>query len=166
MPRNLTIDVPPADKPQPWRVFGDGKTCTFCGSNQVAATCGCPDPTGSPGIFNIGVCSACLADTIMTRFSTVFHERIAKLGFDMRDAAGEIKDARRRASEEQYERGFARYRVGLKPEHDPEVEAAAARRLAEEEAAIARRYDMPPGWAVEEDDKAFAKALQKARERR
>ena len=64
MPRNLTptIDTPPADKPQPWRVFGDGKTCTFCGSTQVAATCGCPDPTGHPGIFNIGVCEACLAD--------------------------------------------------------------------------------------------------------
>ena len=43
----------------------------------------------------------------------------------MRDAANEIKAARKR----------------------PEVEAAAARRLAEEEEAIARKYDMLPDWS-------------------
>jgi len=81
----------------------------------------------------------------MMRFSTVFRERIVKFGFDMRDAAGEIRDARQEARSEasKRQRGWIddNNKWHKPAEHDPEVEAAATRRLAEEEAAIARKYD-------------------------
>ena len=47
------------------------------------------------------------------------------------------------ASRERYEREFENMR--RKREQDPAIEAAAARRLAAEEEAIARRYGMCPG---------------------
>ncbi len=81
----------------------------------------------------------------------------------MRDAANEIKAARKRESWERYERGFARMMAKLKPEHDPEVEAAAARRLAEEEEAIARKYDMLPDWSADQYSKDFYKELARRR---
>lgn len=88
----------------------------------------------------------------MARFAAVKHQRLTRLGKDMRDAANEIREARRRAGEERYDRGFERYRAGIEPKYDPEVEAEAARKLADEEERIARRYDMCPGWSSDEFD--------------
>ncbi len=96
----------------------------------------------------------------MARFSAVFRERIENLGFAMRDAAGAIKDARKRAGWERHDRNL------LRRSPDPEAEAEAAKRLAAEEKSIASRYGCPPDWTVEENDRAFAKALQKVRGRR
>ncbi len=152
-PRNLTptIDAPAADEPQTWQICGDGKTCAFCGSNQVAATCGCPEEDGHPGVYNVGICLPCLADTVMRRWSEVKHARIARLGYGMRDAVLEIRDARKRAASAKSKRqhGYVddndKWRKPV--EFDPDVEAEAARRLAEEEAAIARR-----NWSATEEN--------------
>ena len=70
---------------------------------------------------------------------------------------GEISAARRRASHERYERRFNRYRAGTEPEYDPDEEAAAARKLAEEEERIAREHDMCPGWSYDEFKKDMAR---------
>ena len=71
------------------------------------------------------------------------HARIARLGYGMRDAVLEIRDARKRAASAKSKRqhGYVddndKWRKPV--EFDPDVEAEAARRLAEEEAAIAHR---------------------------
>jgi hypothetical protein len=149
--RNLTPifategEVPPKQ----WKLVGDGSHCTFCGSDKVEATLGCPDDKG-PVIWQIGVCSACIADSIMARFAEVKRQRLTRFAYDMRDAANEIREARERASKERYDRGFERLMSHIEPKYDPEAEAEAARRLSDEEEAIARRYDMPPGWSYDE----------------
>src|SRR5271166_2234448 len=165
-PRNLTPAIPASDdtSPRPWRLIGNGGRCTFCGCSNVEATVGCPDENG-PLVFNVGVCSNCLVDCVMRRFSEVKHQRLARLGQDMAAAAGEIRDARRRAREERYEREFARYRARIEPRVDPEAEAEAAQRLAAEEQAIVRRHDMPPGWSADEFNRRFEQAWRERKTR-
>jgi hypothetical protein len=86
-----------------------------------------------------------LVDSILTRWATVKHQRLAQLGQDMAAAAGEIQDARRRARAERNERS----RHGLRP-LDPNVEAKAARRLADEEGRIARERGLYEGWSYDQ----------------
>ena len=99
----------------------------------------------APVVFQVGGCNSCITDTIMTRLAAVKHARIMNLVEDRQNAAGEIMDARKRASSARYERRFERSKARSETELDPEVEAKAARRLAEEELIQAMKlFDHPP----------------------
>ena len=50
---------------------------------------GCPDE-GAPVLWQVAVCGPCLADTVMTRFAAVKHQRIVALTKDMSSAADAI----------------------------------------------------------------------------
>jgi hypothetical protein len=147
MPRNLTSTFAADDCEEgarKWRLTDIARQCIFCGRDRVEVALAAPDEK-APLILNIGVCRDCLVDTILTRWATVKHQRLAQLGQDMAVAAGEIRDARRRARSERNERS----RFGLR-ELDPDVEAAAARKLSDEEKRIARERGMQPDWSVDE----------------
>jgi hypothetical protein len=153
-PRSLT----PAGAPQ-WKVVGLGLAhrCTFCGGPSEA-TLACPDEA-APVIFQVGVCNNCLVDCVMRRFREVKHQRIAQLAGDMTAAAHAVRDARKKASWERYERNFP----GKQP--DPVIEAEAARKLAQEEEGIARKFDMCPGWSYDEHQKGYRQAWRERRRR-
>ncbi len=150
--RNLTPAFAATDceeKARKWRLTDLAHQCIFCGSGRVEVTLAAPEEK-APVILNIGVCRDCLVDTVLTRWATVKHQRLARVGQDMTKAAGEVRDARRRARRERNER----YGDGSRA-LDPEAEAAAARRLADEEERIAREHDMCPGWTYDEHRKEW-----------
>jgi hypothetical protein len=154
--RNLTSAFAATDcgeEASKWRLTDLAHQCIFCGVASVEVTLAAPEEK-APVILNIGVCRDCLVDTILTRWATVRHQRLARVGQDMAAAACAIRAVRRRAREERRERDFdaMRHKRAL----DPEIEAEAARKLAEEEERIARRHDMCPGWSLDgfEQDKA------------
>jgi hypothetical protein len=96
--RNLTpaVAANPQD-PRRWIAAGAELTrkCTFCGC-PADANVGCPDE-GALVLSQVGVCNACIADTIMTRFAAVKHQRIVALAKDMNAAADAIVKLRDRA---------------------------------------------------------------------
>jgi hypothetical protein len=100
--RNLTTPIAAAptsrENPCQWRIVGldSAPVCTFCGRPSTA-TCGCPDE-GAPILWQIGICTDCLVDSIMTRFSVVKHQRTVALANDMTRASNAISAARRRAA--------------------------------------------------------------------
>ena len=53
--------------------------------------------------------------------------------------------------------------IALYRELDPDVEAAAARRLADEEESIARKHDMCPGWRYDEHQKKWERMWRERR---
>jgi hypothetical protein len=150
--RNLTTSAFTAtdcgEEARKWRLTDLGHQCIFCGCKEVEVTLAAPEP-GAPVILNIGVCRDCLVDTILTRWAAVKHQRLARVGQDMAAAAGEIREARRRARHERAEQRFKRYRSGA-PEIDPEAEAEADRKLAAEEERIAREFGRCLGWKYDE----------------
>jgi hypothetical protein len=99
----------------------------------------------------------------MTRFREVKHGRMIRLARDMTAAANAISEARKKAGWESYERDFA-YRIH-KRAPDPAAEAEAAKRLADEEEAIARRYGMCPGWSADEFERDYQQAWRERRGR-
>ncbi len=131
-----------------WRLTDLAHQCVFCGSDQVEAALAAREEK-APVILNIGVCRDCLVDFVLTRWTTVKHQRLVRLGKDMAVGAGEISAARRRARHERAEQRFKRYRSGA-PEIDPEAEAEADRKLAAEEERIAREFGMCLGWKYDE----------------
>jgi hypothetical protein len=82
--RNLTpaIAANPQD-PRRWIAAGAelARKCTFCGG-PADANVGCPGE-GALVLWQVGVCNACIADTIRTRFAAVKHQRIVALAKDM-----------------------------------------------------------------------------------
>ena len=141
-------DCDSQEDPRKWRLNDLAHQCVFCGSDQVEAVLAAPEEK-APIILNIGVCHDCLVDCILTRWTAVKHQRLARLGKDMAAAAGEIWEARRRARHERHEQRFKRYRSGA-PEIDPEAEAEADRKLAAEEERIARKFGVCLGWKYDE----------------
>jgi hypothetical protein len=142
--RNLTPALTSADSdspqgPRQWKLVGANRAhiCTFCGGVSEA-TVGFPDKD-QPILWQIGICSDCVVDSIMTRFSAVKHQGIVQDAHNTAKAANAIAEARRRAGWERYDRQFG----GREP--NPEVEAEATRKLADEEERIAREHDMCPG---------------------
>ena len=158
--RDLTPSA--GDENPTWKVVGLelAHNCTFCGAPSEA-TVGCPDEH-APFIFQVGVCNHCLVDMVMQRFTHVKHQRVARLAYDTTRAENEIEDARARFRHERFERGGGYYRLPL----DPEVEAAEAKKLAAEEEAIARKYDMCPGWTYAAAVAGKPEALRAMRERK
>jgi hypothetical protein len=157
--RNLTPAFAATDceeEARKWWLTDLAHQCIFCGSGRVEVTLAAPEEK-TPVILNIGVCRDCLIDTILTRWAAVKHQRIARVGQDMAAAVNEISAACRRASHERCERRFNRCRAGVEPEYDPNVEAAAARELADEEERIARERDMCSGWSYDEFKKDMAR---------
>jgi hypothetical protein len=152
-PRQLRNLTPPIaadpESPQRWKVVGLelAHQCTFCGAPSEA-TVGCPDET-APLMFQIGVCNSCLVDSVLQRFKEVKRQRLERLGHDTIKAVNAIAEARKRAGWERYERNSP----GRTP--DPEVEAEAIRRLADEEESIARKYYMPPNWSCDEFERGY-----------
>jgi hypothetical protein len=119
----------------PWRLIGNGATCTFCGCSKVEATVGASDAE-TKAIFNIGICADCLCDTILWRFSEVKAKRIAQLAMDMRAAADEIvKERRKFAAEQNRRRETAHYRqlasAPRRQENAAEQELEEQRRFGE-----------------------------------
>jgi hypothetical protein len=157
--RNLTPSITTEDNPRPWKVVGLERAhlCTFCGG-PAEATVGCPDET-APLIFQVGVCTNCLVDCVMRRFREVKHQRIARLAHDEVEAANLIREAREQAGVKRYDRRL-RSRTS-----DPAIEAEAARRLAGEEEAIARRFDLCPDWNADEYEKDIERLRQERRKR-
>jgi hypothetical protein len=89
--RNLTPPIAAnSHDPRRWIAAGAelAHKCTFCGGPADAVT-GCPDESG-PVLWQVGVCNACIADTLMARFAAVKHQRIVALAKDMNAAADEI----------------------------------------------------------------------------
>jgi hypothetical protein len=74
-PRNLTSSFT-ATGPRRWKVVGGDRvgTCTFCAGGPIEAVVGCPDD-GAPVLWQVAVYGPCLADTVMTRFAAVQHQR-------------------------------------------------------------------------------------------
>jgi hypothetical protein len=72
---------------------------TVCGGGPTEAVVGCPDE-GAPVLWQVAVCGPCLADTVMTRFAAVKHQRTVALAKDMNAAADEIVKLRSRAQRE------------------------------------------------------------------
>ena len=72
---------------------------TVCGGGPTEAVVGCPDE-GAPILWQVAVCGPCLADTVMTRFAAVKHQRIVALAKNMNAAADEIVQLRSRAQRE------------------------------------------------------------------
>jgi hypothetical protein len=101
--RNLT-PAPDGHGSRPWRVVGLelADRCTFCGAPSEA-TLGCPDETASL-VFQIGVCNACLVDSVLQRFREVKRQRLERLGYDTIRAISEIAEARTRFKSERWER--------------------------------------------------------------
>ncbi len=95
----------------------------------------------------------------MMRFVEIRKQRLAQFAIDIQSAEREIEAARKRVRHEAYERKNALMNndgTGREPSRaDLEIEAEAARQLAAEEEAIARRHDMPPGWTLEENERAW-----------
>ena len=94
-PRNLTSSFTATD-PRQWKVVGGDRvgTCTFCGGGPTEAVVGCPDGD-APILWQVAVCGPCLADTVMTRFAAVKHQRIVALAKDMsaaEDAIVKLRD--------------------------------------------------------------------------
>jgi hypothetical protein len=89
-PRNLASSFT-ATGPRQWKVVGGDRveTCTFCGGGPTEAVVGSPDDD-APLPWQVAVCGPCLADTVMTRFAAVKHQRIVALAKDMSAAADEI----------------------------------------------------------------------------
>ena len=48
---------------------------------------------------------------------------------------------------------------------NPEIEAEAARKLAEEEESIARKHEMCPGWSYDEFERDYRQAWRERRRR-
>jgi hypothetical protein len=119
-----------------------------------------PDET-APLIFEVGVCHNCLVDCVMRRFREVKHGRMVQLARDMTAATNAIQEARKNASWEAYERNFDDMRHKRTP--NPEIEAEAARKLAEEEESIARQHDMCPGWSCDELERDYQQAWRERR---
>jgi hypothetical protein len=96
-PRNLGSSFT-ATGPRQWKVVGGDRvgTCTFCGGGPTEAVVGCPDDD-APVLWQVAVCGPWLADTVMTRFAAVKHQRIVALAKDMNVAADEIVKLRNRA---------------------------------------------------------------------
>ena len=69
---------------------------TVCGGGPTEAVVGCPDE-GAPVLWQVAVCGPCLADTVMTRFAAVKHQRIVALTKDMSSAADAIVKLRNHA---------------------------------------------------------------------
>jgi hypothetical protein len=89
--RNLTPPIAAnSQDPRRWIATGAelAHKCTFCGG-PADAVVGCPDE-GAPVVWQVGVCNACIADTLMTRFAAVKHQRIVALAKDMSAAADAI----------------------------------------------------------------------------
>ena len=88
---------------RPTRTRGNGRSLdwswTFCG-DAADAVVGCPD-YAAPILWQAGVCNSCIADTIMTRFAAVKHQRTVALARDMSAAADAIVKLRSRARREQ-----------------------------------------------------------------
>jgi hypothetical protein len=87
--------------PRQWIAAGAelAHKCTFCG-DPADAVVGCPDE-GAPVLWQVGVCNACIADTLMTRFAAVKHRRTLALARDMNAAADEIVKLRDHARRNQ-----------------------------------------------------------------
>jgi hypothetical protein len=156
-PRNLTSDGDDKESPREWRVVGLERAlqCTFCGGPSEAIL-GCPDEN-APLVWQIGVCAQCIADTIMTRFAALKHQRTVQLANDMTKAANAIREARKAASRARSQRNAPNRTAA------PEVEAT--QRLVEEEELIARKFDMCPGWSYDEFERDVAR-LQQERTKR
>jgi hypothetical protein len=159
--RNLT---PPIDNPEsarPWKVVGLelAHKCTFCGAPSEA-TLGCPDES-APLIFQVGVCNSCLVDSVLRRFREVKHERVVQLSHDTVKAANAIREARQRLKSERGERQCEN--LLRKREFDPEIEAEATRRLADEEERIARQQDMCPGRSYDAWEADYQRAWRERR---
>jgi hypothetical protein len=96
MSRVLCSSTPPIgtnpEKPRRWKAVGGDRIdrCTFCGGSPTEAVVGCPDDSGALVLWEVAICEACLADTIMTRFAAVKYQRIVQLGHEMSAAADEI----------------------------------------------------------------------------
>jgi hypothetical protein len=80
----------------------------------------------------------------MRRFRELKHGRMVQFARDMVAAANAIREARKKAGWEAWERNVRR------KEPDPEVEAEATKKPAEGEESIARKYDMCPGFSFDE----------------
>jgi hypothetical protein len=154
-PRNLTPPIVDPETSSQRKIVGLERAhlCSFCGGPSEA-TLGCPDET-APLISHIGICNNCLVDSALRRWSDVKHARLVQHGYDTIKAANAIRAARKRASWETYERDFDNLRHKREP--NSEIEAEAARKLAEEEERIARKFDMAPGWSVDEFEKDLAR---------
>jgi hypothetical protein len=95
-----SLDSPTVANPEEmrrWRAVGAelADKCTFC-DGPADAVVGCPDNSASI-LWQIGVCNACIADTIMTRFAAVKQQRTVRLARKMNAAADEIVKLRNQA---------------------------------------------------------------------
>ena len=127
--RNLTSSFT-ATGPREWKVVGGDRVgITVCGGGPTEAVVGCPDE-GPPVLWQVAVCGPCLADTVMTRFAAVKHQRTVALAKDMNTAADEIVKLRSRARREKA-RPFRTARG--RSEHPRKVRAVGRH-------AIARRH--------------------------
>ena len=103
----------------------------------------------------------------MTRFSTIFHKRIVKFGFEMRDAALEIRDARQEAKSAASKRKYGWFDDdGKRHAPQPSTQRSRRRRTSgwrKKEGAIARKYDMLRGWSADEYEKDFYKEVARRR---
>jgi hypothetical protein len=98
-PHNLVSSFT-ATGPRHWKVVGGDRvrTCTFCGGGPTEAAVGCPDDDALV-LWQVAVCGPCLADTVMTRFATVKHQRMMAPAKDMsaaEDAIVKLSDHARR----------------------------------------------------------------------
>ena len=82
--RNLTPPIAAnPEEPRRWIAAGAelASKCTFCGA-PADAQIGCPDESASV-LWQVGVCDACIVDTVMARFAAVKRQRMAQLARDM-----------------------------------------------------------------------------------
>ena len=94
-PRNLASSFT-ATGPRQWKVVGGdrGGTCAFCSGGPTEAVVGCPDDD-APVLWQVAVCGPCLADTVMTRFAAVKHQRMMALAKEIsaaEDAIVKLRD--------------------------------------------------------------------------
>lgn len=100
-PRNLASSFT-ATGPRQWKVVGGdrGGTCAFCSGGPTEAVVGCPDDD-APVLWQVAVCGPCLADTVMTRFAAVKHQRMMALAKEIsaaEDAIVKLRDHARRTN--------------------------------------------------------------------
>jgi hypothetical protein len=93
----------------------------------------------------------------MRRFRELKHGRMVQFAHDMVAAANAIREARKKGRLEAWERNVRR------KEPDPEVEAEATKKLAEDEESIARKYDMCPGFSFDEFEADLARMRRERR---
>ena len=97
--RNLTSSFT-ATGPREWKVVGGDRVGTRSAAADLLRPWLAGLDEGPPVPWQVAVCGPCLADTIMTRFATVKHQRTVALAKDMNAAADEIVKLRSRAQRE------------------------------------------------------------------